>query len=247
MFRNDFALLAHSHLLRNLVLKHFITRVAVLLAITGAPAVAQTTLGAYTFNNSLFGNTLTASDGFIQTNSNWLNTVNANPGSPGFLTGANFNTGIANIGISGSTVYTIGYNTAIVNGAGADLGVVMARYSSDPFNIAFSTDGITFSAGVNYAAATAVSTGVTRNYFYGGSGPFEATLFVQSVDLSDFGFAAGANIVAARITSNKELDLIRVAGFGNGVTVTPEPSSYAMMVGGLLALGVAARRRKRVA
>ncbi len=228
-------------------MKRFITRVGVLLAIAAAPAMAQTTLGAYTFNNSLFGNTLTASDGFTQANSNWLNTVSANPGSPAFLTGVNFNTGIANIGLAGIQQYTIGYNTAIVNGAGADLGVVMARFSADPFNIAFSTDGITFSPSINYAAATAVSTGDSRNYFYGVGNNYVAALFVQSVDLSDFGFATGANIVAARISSDKQLDLVRVAGFGDGVTVTPEPSSYAMMVGGLLALGVAARRRKRVA
>src|SRR5262245_34517342 len=55
--------------------------------------------------------------------------LNGNPGSPGFLTGANFNTGIANI--PGAPVYTIGYNTSITNGPGADFGVVTARFSTN--------------------------------------------------------------------------------------------------------------------
>jgi hypothetical protein len=83
-------------------------------------------LGTFSFNSRQFGNTLTQSDGGTFLNNNWLNVVDSNPGSPGALTGPNFDTGIANIGIDGTTIdYTIGYNTPIVNGAGADFGLVV--------------------------------------------------------------------------------------------------------------------------
>jgi hypothetical protein len=95
------------------------------LAAAGAQA-GGVTLGTFTFNDQQFGDTLTQSDGGTFLASNWLNIVNANPGSPGALTGANFNTGIANIGNTGGTVdYAIGYNTPIVNGAGNDFGLVV--------------------------------------------------------------------------------------------------------------------------
>ena len=58
------------------------------------------TLGSFNFNDSQFGNTLGESDGGTFSDNNWLNVVNANPGNPGALTGANVNTGIANIGLS---------------------------------------------------------------------------------------------------------------------------------------------------
>ncbi len=81
-------------------------------------------LGTFSFNDQQFGNTLTQSDGGTFLNNNWLNVVDTNPGSPGALTGPNFNTGVANIGIDGTTIdYTIGYNTPIVNGPGADFGL----------------------------------------------------------------------------------------------------------------------------
>ena len=74
-----------------------------LLAGLTAPAAHAATipLGAFNFDSSLFGNTLLESDGGTFRNSNWLNIVNANPGNPGALTGANFDTGIANIGLGG--------------------------------------------------------------------------------------------------------------------------------------------------
>jgi hypothetical protein len=103
-----------------------------LCALSMTPAVASTvSLGPFSFESSEFGNTLAQSDGGIFANANWLNVINANPGSPGFLTGANFNTGIANIGLGGeSPVYTIGYTTPITNGPSADFGVVTARFST---------------------------------------------------------------------------------------------------------------------
>jgi len=173
------------------------------------------TLGVFKFDSQLFGDTLGESDGGAFRNSNWLNVTNSNPGTPGALTGPTFDTGIANIGFDGPpAVYTIGYNTPIVNGSGDDLGILTARFSTnDTFQLAVSTDGTTFTPFVSFGPGLAVSTGVEKSYFYAGGGPFSAVLFVTPVDLSAFGVASGATIRAVKITSSPEGDLIRVAGF----------------------------------
>lgn len=219
---------------------------ALALLVSARPAAAQTTLGTFTFDDNLFGDTLIQSDGGTFANHNWLNTVNANPGSPGYLTGANFNTGIANIGVGGAPVYTIGYNTPILNDLGADLAIVSARFSADTFDLAVSTDGVNFTSTQSFAPATAVNTGVGRTYYYNGNGPFSSTLFATGVDLSAFGIAQGASISAVRITGLPEADLIRVAGFRAATSAVPEPSSALLFLPGLAAFGLLKLRKKKV-
>ena len=218
-----------------------------LLLMAGAVR-ADVPLGSFDFNSSQFGNSLLESDGGTFSSQNWLNVVNADPGNPAYLTGANFDTGIANIGLSSPVTYTIGYNTPIVNGPGDDLGVVVARFSTDSFlmGVAISPDGTTFTPDVGIAADTAVDTGVTRTYFYNGGGPYTANLLVHSLDLgSVFGLAAGDAIAAVRITGNTELDLIRAAGFGNGGPgpVVPLPGAVVLAALGLSFAGWRCRRR----
>src|SRR5262245_52470990 len=155
------------------------------LLLLGAESALPITLGPFTFNDLQFGDSLAESDGGTWRNFNWLNIVNENPGNPGALTGANFDTGIANIG---GPVYTIGYNTVIANNPGPDLGIVSARFSSDTFTLEVSTDGINFTDPINFGPELAVDTGVGRSYFYALSGvPQDAELFVTPVDLDAFG------------------------------------------------------------
>jgi hypothetical protein len=201
------------------------------------------TLGSFQFNDSQFGNTLGESDGGAFRSSNWLNVVNADPGNPGALTGANVNTGIANIGFDGNPpTYTIGYNTAIGNGAGDDLGIISARYSTnDTWQLAVSTDGITFSSFMSFGPELGIDTGVMETYYYGGGGPFPATLFVTPVDLSLFGLSPGDTIAAIQITCFQEGDLIRVAGLG-GSTGVPEGGSTLALLGAAVAALVFSRR-----
>ena len=209
------------------------------LMVLVAQSALPVTLDGFIFNDLQFGNTLLESDGGAFQNNNWLNVVNANPGNPGALTGANFDTGIANIGLGGTApVYTIGYNTVTANNAGADLGIVSARFSTnDTFTLAVSTDGLHFSSPINFGPALAVSTGVGRTYYYGDGTPYSATLFVTPVDLSAFGLASGATISAVQVTAFPEGDLIRIAG------LVPEPSTAALLGMGLVSLAFLPRRR----
>jgi hypothetical protein len=215
--------------------------VGLALSVLGASAHSDVLLGAYNFNSQLFGNTLVESDGGTYSATNWLNVLNANPGNPGSLTGANFDTGIANI--PGAPSYTIGYGTSIVNGAGADLGIVVARFSADTVRLNVSSDGgSTYFGAQSYGPAGAVNTGVTKNYFYGGSGPFLGALYVMEVDLSDFGVALGASINTVQFTGSPQLDIVRIAGFGDPQVTVPEPASLALVACALAGLACSRRR-----
>jgi hypothetical protein len=213
------------------------------LLLLGAQSALPSTLGGFTFNDSQFGNTLAESDGGTYRNANWLNIVNANPGNPGALTGANFDTGIANIGFTASPVYTIGYNTVIANDTGDDLGIVSARFSTDDtFSLSVSTDGVSFTPSIAFGPGLAVATGVPRTYYYGGGGPYKSELFVTPVDLTAFGLASGATIEAVRVTSAPQGDLIRIAGM-NATNGVPDAASTLALLGGSLALLARLRRR----
>ena len=151
-------------------------------------------------------------------------------------------TGIANIGLGGTPVYTIGYNTAITNGAGANLGIVVARYSADTVRMNVSSDGgASYFGFQSYGPGGAVDSGVGKNYYYGGGGPFAAELYVMSVDLSDFGVALGATVNSIQFGGSPELDIVRIAGFGDPAGRVPEPTSLALV--GLALAGLACTRR----
>ena len=215
------------------------------LALAAGAARADVALGSYDFASNQFGDSLVESDGGAYAASNWLNVVNADPGNPGYLTGANFDTGIANIGLFGSPSYTINYHSAIANGSGADLGVVTARYStSDKISLAVSTDGVNFTNAIDFGPAAGADSGVGKTYFYGVNGQSSAELFVTAIDLGAFGLAPGATIQAVRVTGSPELDLVRVAGFASAV---PEPAGAAMLLAGLGIVGAVLRRRDRQA
>jgi hypothetical protein len=213
------------------------------LLLAGASARADVTLWPFNFNSSQFGDTLLESDGGAHSSGNWLNVVSADPGNPAYLTGPNFDTGITNIGLSGPLAYTIGYATPIVNGAGDDLGVVVARHSTDSFLMAVSQDGVSFTPDVLISSGSAVDTFIRLVYLNAGNRPSVATLWVHPVDLgATFGLSDGASIAAVRITGTTELDLIRVAGFADAAVV-PAPGALVLVGIGVTVLRGLRRRR----
>jgi len=234
----------HHRILWEVAVAYGIVKMMTALVAVGLAGSAHAvTLGTFTFDDSKFGDTLVESDGGSHSSGNWLNVNLADPGNPGYLTGANFDTGVANIGINGPVTYEIGYSSGIANVDGFDLGIVTARYSvNDPITVALSSDGINWSVGFELSPGLAVATGVTKDYYYGGSSSTPAELFVTSLDLSDWGFGAGDSLAAIRITGTTELDLIRAAGLGGAV---PEPASWAMMIAGFGLVGGTMRRQKR--
>ncbi len=204
---------------------------------SGPAFAAPVTLGAFTFDSALFGNTLLESDGGFRSINSFLNaTGNFAPGNPGYLTGANFNSGVANIHFS-EVNYTIGYSTPIVNNAGADFGVVTARFSTtDTIRLTINATQLDFGPGL------AVATGVGAQYYYGSSGFLNSSmLFVTPIDLSAFGVAPGGSVSSINVTGAPELDLIRVAGFAAAQDV-PEPATLTLL--GLGVLGLAGLRRR---
>jgi hypothetical protein len=96
---------------------------------------------------------------------------------------------------------------------------------------------------VSYGPALGVSTGVPETYFYNGSGPFGATLFVTLVDLSDFSVAPGASINSIDVTGSPELDLIRIAGVA--AAPVPLPAALPLFATGLGAIGLLGWWRRR--
>lgn len=219
------------------------------IALLSSTANADVLLGAYNFNSATFGNTLTESDGGAWSSNLWLNIVNADPGNPGYLTGANFNTGIANIGLVGAPPsYGIGYNTAIVNRPGADLGIVTLHGSlNDTIRLAVSQNGGgTYTSFQAFGPSLANATGVIYTTIFNGGvkNPSDVELFVTEVDLSDYGIALGDSINAVTVTGSPELDLLRVAGFGDPTNV-PEPMSLPLVGLGCLALAASRRRVRR--
>lgn len=217
---------------------------ALTFVISAVVAFAQGTivpLGPFAFDGAQFGNTLVESDGGAFSSESWLNIVNVPPGNPQTLTGAHFNTGIANIGLEGPVTYTIGYQSPIYNRPGPDVGVVVARFSTNSFSIAFSGNGgSSFSSTQSVAASSAQATGVTRGYYFGMGGLHQVALYVHPLDLSNFGVPLGGAINAAMIAGDNELDLVRVAG------LVPEPSTWALWIVGAAAwLGLSRHRTRQ--
>jgi hypothetical protein len=211
---------------------------AVLLA-AGAASAAPVVLGGFSFDPAQFGDTLAQGDAGVFAGVNWLNVNDADPGSPGYLTGANFSTGIGRIRNEFNLTYTIGYATPIANGPGADFGVVIAFAAGD---VILTIDGNT----QTIDAGTAQATGVSIAYWFGSStlGPQNGALFVMPVDLSLFGVADGATIGSIMLVGD-DVSPIRIAGFDRGLELAvPAPPAIAAFGVGLLGL-LAARPRRR--
>jgi hypothetical protein len=165
-------------------------------------------------------------------NWDWLNVVNAPVSINDAFSGSLLaDDGYAN-GAAGVTVQCTFAAGDLVNGPGADLIFVDSRFSNNSYDIFIGNDGFTLSQ----LAAGAAPSGDTRQYFYGGFGPFGANLIVYAFDLSAWGVAPGGVVTDVRFVGlTGEVDPI---GFGS---LTPTPGALAAM--GLGALITGRRRR----
>ncbi len=204
--------------------------------VVGGGSSFALTLGSFDFNPYQMGDSLIESDGGTFRAVNYLNMVPGDPGNPGALTGANFDTGIANIGYGSTPIYTIGYNNPILDLAGDDFGIVVARYSEDDVQVEL-YDGSAWTQAYILPFQSAYATGEHRNYYYNGYGQTDSELFVHALNLSDLGIS---QVQAARITvgpNSGQLDLVRAGG------LNPVPEPATMLVVGLGLAALARRRR----
>lgn len=121
----------------------------------------------------------------------------------------------------------------LVNGSGPDLLFVDSRYSDNSYNIYIGNDGFT----VPMFAGGAGSSGDTRDYYYGGGGPYRADLIVYAFDLSSWGVAPGGVVTDVRFVGLS--DQVDPIGFGS-INV-PAPGALAALGMGALFAG---RRRR---
>jgi hypothetical protein len=103
--------------------------------------------------------------------------------------------------------------------------------------------------------------GTTKQYFSGGTSDYaaERQINVAAFDLSDFGIAAGASITSMQIGMDfhtretvpalslavaRYVEALPVDPGTPPVSAVPEPSTYAMLLAGLGAIGFIGRRKK---
>jgi|OM-RGC.v1.014298714 hypothetical protein len=146
------------------------------------------------------------------------------------------------INLENGSVLDFIFGTPVTNGVGADFVVIDGRF--DPGAFDFSIDGgATFSS---VGGTDFVDSGVTETLAF-----FTNTFrpFVASVDLSDFGLAAGTVFSTLRIRAIDPsgsgpggLDLMGVASLPSSTAVVPLPGGFLLLASALA--GFAAIRRR---
>lgn len=163
----------------------------------------------------------------------WINTVNADTSVNDAFSGSDLiDRGYANASLG--TIVEVTFARGITNQPGDDAVLFDARFSDNSYSVSADHDG--FSTALVFASSDFTNTGVNRRYFYGGSGPFEATVFGVAFDLSNLGVAPGQKVLALRFeTTSGQADPL---GFGS---LVPTPGGTAVLATGLL---LGARRRR---
>ena len=223
------------------------------------PAKAAVPLGPFAFDDQAFGTEWYSNRGFWQVGSLWINVLNAKPdvgglgpikgGSTGIVVGSNFDTGLWLYFADHVTIY---YKTPILNRPGNDFGLVV---TSDTTTDGYGVFRLSVKGGspVDFAESLLVHTGVSRTYYYTGSGPYPRELLVLPVDLSAFGIPEGGSAAQISLTSFDRLPchfctspvigLIRIAGFADRSPARVpalSPPILALLMAFLVLLGVVA-------
>ena len=140
---------------------------------------------------------------------NWINVVDTSVTYDEAFTGPSMiDDGYANL--SDGTVIEMTFATgALVNGPGADLLLLDGRFSMNSY--AVSADYDSFATELPLADTDFTSSGLTRSYYYGGTGPHVATVMGATIDLSDLGIPDDESVTTIRVrTTSGEADLLGV-------------------------------------
>ena len=181
------------------------------------PSHSVITIGPYNLPDNAFADVVTQVGGSAVPSgiADWCNVANAALTVQTALAGAgNENTGICNL--ADDMVFQLDFtDNSVTNGIGPDLLFFDARFSDNSYSIAVSTDGVIFTASVAFAAASAISTGELRSYFFpAGTGgiSFGATVWAFEINLDVFGIPANGTIVSIRFNgTNGEADPLGAA------------------------------------
>jgi hypothetical protein len=203
------------------------------------PAQAAEIIGPYTIVATPIAASLVSGGG---PSFNWLNIANTPVSVNDAFTGFGvIDDGYANAA-SGSTLLLTFAPGTLVNQSGPDLVLFDADDNLNVYLVSTSADG--FSHPI--AASATASTGVTRNYFLGGTGPSSYGVFATTIDLSAFGIPAEQAVNQVQIftegPSNDPLGL----GVLAPSTQVPVGSTWVALTTGLLtAAGWLLHRRRR--
>ena len=163
----------------------------VILSFVSFPICAQEVIGPWTITM-----VPSSATGTMNVDANWLNIVNTPVTlSEAFSGSSVIADGVANI--STGDYYQVTFPTPVVNGPGPELVVFEARYDNGDYTIACDYDG--FATTLSLPEGSFVDSGVSRDYFYAGSGLYGASIWGATVDLSALGVPDGASVTQVRV------------------------------------------------
>jgi len=216
------------------------------LVAVGPVSAAPITIGGFAFDGeSAFADDATYLSGetvyiFHPPGTDWTSAPgNSTTDLDAYLTGSDITNGVDGGGITFDLDFI---DNAIVNGAGDDL-VVFETIAAESFDLALFDGGLT-----PFMTFTPIFTGTTVGAEVGSTNT--GNLNAAAIDLSDFGIAAGATISSLRIRtvvgggsvpgSLAGADIVAIGALNS--RAVPEPSTFALLAAGLLAVYRATRR-----
>lgn len=211
-------------------MKQCLARILVILAAIPASSVLAEIVGPYNIVQAPVSAQLISGGGPSWA---WCNVVNsAIDLNTAFSGSPIIDDGYCN-GTTGTTVQ-VEFGSPIVNGAGNEFVMFDGRFSPNDYRVATNWDN--FGATLLLPANAFTDTGVDRDYYYGGTGPFSANVMGHAFDLSDLGVPLGSSVTSVRfIAVSSQVDPLGIGA------LVPEPSTLVFMSAAVMLL----RRRTR--